>query len=203
MGKQIVNVTNTAVISKQVTEYASQFKIQARKTAEGVLEMAKVVYDAKQLSTLDFEAFCYEVGYASDSSTIRKLKSIGEKYQFLLARSKSLPASWTTLYQVSRLTAEVIEQKIDEGVINPQIDGKSLSKILGVEKPSEAKSVPKGTKCEMNFSVDIQYVPSMQVKQRLKLLLEELEKSMKVVVTKSATLEDFLKDSSTTVAQAA
>ncbi len=96
MNSTIVNTSNTTIITKQVTEYANQFKVQAKKTAEGVLEMARVVFEAKKLGATDFEVFCSEVGYKSDSSTIRKLKSIGEKYEFLLSRSKSLPTSWTT-----------------------------------------------------------------------------------------------------------
>ena len=78
MNSTIVNTSNTNIITKQVTEYAKQFKVQAKKTAEGVLEMARVVFDARKLGTADFEVFCSEVGYKSDSSTIRKLKSIGD-----------------------------------------------------------------------------------------------------------------------------
>ncbi len=203
MSNAIVNTLNTNIISKQVTEYANQFKVQAKKTAEGVLEMARVVFDAKQLGTADFEVFCSEVGYKSDSSTIRKLKSIGEKYQFLLSRSKSLPTSWTTLYQVSRLTAEVIDQKINEGVITPNLDGKGLAARLGLAEPSAPKAVPNGTGKNMTFSVDLEMAPSPQLKMKLQFLLDELENTMKAKVTKSASLEAFLGEPQVELAKAA
>jgi hypothetical protein len=195
MSNAIVNSSNSIIISKQVTLYANQFKVQAKKTAEGVLEMARVVYDAKQLGTADFEVFCSEVGYKSDSSTIRKLKSIGEKYQILLSRSNSLPTSWTTLYQVSRLSAEVIDQKINEGVITPHLDGKGLAARLGLAEPVAPKAVPNGTGNNLSFSVDLELVPSPQLKLKLQYLLNELETIMKAKVTKSASLEAFLGES--------
>jgi hypothetical protein len=203
MSKAIVNTSNTNIISKQVTEYANQFKVQAKKTAEGVLEMARVVFDAKQLGTADFEVFCSEVGYKSDSSTIRKLKSIGEKYQFLLSRSKSLPTSWTTLYQVSRLTTEVIDEKINEGVITPNLDGKGLAVRLGLSEPSAPKAVPNGTENALTFSVDLELIPTAQDKVKLRYFIAELENAMKAKVKKSASLEAFLNDSQVELAKAA
>ena len=204
MTKAIVNSSNNnIIINKQVTEYAEQFKVQIKKTAEGVLEMARVVYNAKQLGSADFEVFCHEIGFKSDSSTIRKLKSIGEKSQFLLSCSKSLPTSWTTLYQISRLTNEVIEQKINEGVITPTLDGKGLAARLGLAEPTPPKTVPKGTESTMNFSVDIDLIPSPKLKIKLQYLLEELETTMKAKVTKSASLEAFLGKPEVELAKAA
>ncbi len=203
MTNAIVNTSNTTIITKQVTEYANQFKVQAKKTAEGVLEMARVVFEAKKLGATDFEVFCSEVGYKSDSSTIRKLKSIGEKYEFLISRSKSLPTSWTTLYQVSRLNPEVIEQKIIEGVITPNLDGKGLATRLGLAEPSAPKVVPNGTSKTMTFSVDLELIPSLKLKMKLQFLLDELENTMKAKVTKSASLEAFLGESLVELAKAA
>lgn len=203
MSNAIVNTSNTNIISKQVTEYANQFKVQAKKTAEGVLEMARVVFDAKQLGTADFEIFCSEVGYKSDSSTIRKLASIGKQYLVLSSRSKSLPTSWTTLYQVSRLTAEMIDQKISEGVITPNLDGKGLAVRLGLSEPSAPKAVPNGTENALTFSVDLELIPTAQDKVKLRYFIAELENAMKARVKKSASLEAFLNDSQVELAKAA
>lgn len=203
MSNAIVNTSNTNIISKQVTEYANQFKVQAKKTAEGVLEMARVVFDAKQLGTADFEVFCSEVGYKSDSSTIRKLASIGKQYLVLSSRSKSLPTSWTTLYQVSRLTAEMIDQKISEGVITPNLDGKGLAVRLGLSEPSAPKAVPNGTENTFSFSVNLELIPSPKLKMKLQFLLDELESNMKAKVTKSPSLESFLAEPEVQLAKAA
>lgn len=203
MEQNIVNTKNSQIISKAVIQYVDAFKINAKKTAEGVLEMARVVYEAKKLGKGDFEAFCEQIGYPTNSSTIRKLHSIGEKYEFLLARSKSLPTSWTTLYQVSRMTAEMIDQKINEGVITPALDGKGLAISLGLEEPRTPKAVPNGTNPRLAFSVDMELIPSPAMKMRLRFLLDELENVLKAKVEKSASLEAFLSEASPELAMAA
>lgn len=203
MEAAIVNTSNNVMISKKVGEYIDLFKISAKKTAEGVLEMARVVYEAKKLGASEFGVFCDQIGYPTDSSTIRKLKSIGEKYEFLLSRSKSLPTSWTTLYQVSRLSAELIDQKINEGVISPHLDGKGLAVRLGLAEPSASKDVPNGTGTHLSFSVDMDLIPSPQLKLKLKYLLDELENTMKAKIVKSASLEAFLGEPQIELAKAA
>lgn len=202
MPTSIVNTSNTTIISKNVVEYAQKFKGYALKTAEAIIQMAKVVNDAHNtLGALDYEEFCKQVGYMSDSSTIRKLKSIGEKYEVLLARSESLPSSWTTLYQVSRLTAEAIDEKISEGVITPTLDGKNLPTRLGLTTPK--KDVPNGTSLDLTFKVDFTLVPSQKLKVKLQHIIKELENEMKAKIQKSASLEEFLGENQPTLAKAA
>jgi hypothetical protein len=200
MTNAIVNTSNTITISKQVNDYADQFKGYALKTAESIIMMAKVVYEAKNaLKKDEFEVFCTQVGYKSDSSTIRKLNSIGQKYEFLLSRSKSLPSNWTTMYQVSRLTTDLIDQKINEGVINPHLDGKNLAIRLGLDEP---KPVPNGTDESMSFTVNLPLAPTLEMKIRLKMLIADLE-GMKAEVEKSNSLEKFLVDTESNLAKAA
>lgn len=202
MSKQIVNISNTTIINKSVVEYAQTFKGYAVKTAEAIIQMAKVVNDAQNtLGAVDYEEFCNQVGYKSDSSTIRKLKSIGEKYAFLLSRSKSLPSNWTTLYQVSRLTTEVIDQKIREGVITPLLEGKNLTVRLGLASPKVV--IPKGTAFPLTFTVEFNLMPSSKLKLKLQHLLDDLEKTMSAKVTKSDKLKEFLSDALIPMAKAA
>jgi hypothetical protein len=202
MSTSIVNTSNINIISKNVVEYAEQFKGYAVKTAESIIQMAKVVIDAKNtLGAIDYEEFCNQVGYKSDSSTIRKLKSIGEKYEILLARSKSLPSNWTTIYQVSRLTSDLIDQKIDEGVITPSLDGKNLPVRLGLTAAKE--DVPKGTVNTLTLKVNFDLIPSPKLKAKLQNIIKELEVEMKAKVEKSASLEEFLKETQNTLAKAA
>lgn len=201
MSNNIVNTTNTNIVTKQITDFAEKFKGFALKTAESIIEMGKVVHDAKNsLNEKEFEVFCDQVGYKTDSSTIRKLAVIGKQYNTLLSCSNSLPSSWTTMYHVARLTAEQIEAKIEEGVITPHLDGKNLAEKLGLPV-KQTKPVQNGTDDLLSFKVDFSFVPSVDLKMKLQYLLKELE-SMKAAITKSANLEDFLSDKSE-LAQAA
>jgi hypothetical protein len=194
-----VNVSKTVLISKNVVDYAEKFKGFAMKTAESVIQMGKVVHDAKNtLTKEDFEVFCQEVGYDSGSSTIRKLKTIGEKYEILLGRSQSLPSTWTTMYHVARLTAEQIDEKINEGVITPHLDGKNLPVRLGLAEPT----VPKGTDTELWFKVDFSLIPDLELKARLKAIMNDL-KTMSAAVKPSPNLERFLQDEAESLQKAA
>jgi hypothetical protein len=202
LSTSIVNTSNTNIISKNVVEYAEKFKGYAVKTAESIIQMAKVVTDARNtLGAMDYEEFCSQVGYKSDSSTIRKLKSIGEKYEILLTRSKSLPSNWTTIYQVSRLTSDLIDQKIDEGVITPSLDGKNLPVRLGLTAAKE--DAPKGTTNTLTLKVNFDLIPSPKLKAKLQNIIKELEVEMKAQVKKSASLEEFLNETQNTLAKAA
>jgi hypothetical protein len=202
LSTSIVNTSNTNIISKNVVEYAEKFKGYAVKTAESIIQMAKVVTDARNtLGAMDYEEFCSQVGYKSDSSTIRKLKSIGEKYEILLTRSKSLPSNWTTIYQVSRLTSDLIDQKIDEGVITPSLDGKNLPVRLGLTAAKE--DAPKGTANTLTLKVNFDLIPSPKLKAKLQNIIKELEVEMKAQVEKSASLEEFLNETQNTLAKAA
>jgi hypothetical protein len=202
MSTSIVNTINNNIINKNVVEYAEKFKGYAIKTAEAIIQMAKVVNDAKNtLGAIDYEEFCNQVGYKSDSSTIRKLKSIGEKYQTLLSRSKSLPSNWTTIYQISRLTSELIDLKINEGVITPAMDGKNLPVRLGLSNPKP--DVPNGTSNSLTFKVDFDLIPSPKLKAKLQSILKELEGELKAKVVKSASLETFLGETQASMSKAA
>ncbi len=194
-----VNVSKTVLISKNVVEYAEKFKGFAMKTAESIIQMGKVVHDAKRtLSQGDFEVFCLEVGYERKSSTIRKLETIGEKYEVLLSRSQSLPSTWTTMYHVARLTAEQIDEKINEGIITPYLGGANLAVRLGLAEPS----VPNGTIDDLSLTVDFSLIPSLEMKEKLRAIINDL-KAMSAKVNASTNLERFLLDESESLKKAA
>lgn len=194
MNTNVSSVTNEEVVSASVVKLVSDFRGFVSKTAQGILEMARVVYDAKKLGKEEFEVFCDEIGYQASSSTIRKLNSIGKKYAFLQSHKNALPSNWTTLYQISRLTEEVIKSKIEEGVISPTLNGKGVAVALGLNDQTAKKSVPNGTAPELTFSVKFDSLPSDKLKKEILALLAKLETTAKATITKSASLEKFFGD---------
>lgn len=195
MNTNVSSVAQEVVISAPVVKLVSDFRDFASKTAQGILEMARVVYEAKKLGKKEFKVFCQEIGYEASSSTIRKLNSIGEKYAFLKNHKNALPSSWTTIYQISRLTEEVIQSKIEEGVITPTLDGKGVTVALGLAEQPIKNSVPNGTPAQLSFSVEFDMLlPSGKLKEKILAFLAELEETAKAKITKSASLEKFLDD---------
>jgi len=105
-----VGIFNVAVDSPEIPVLAERFRNFAAKTATGILEMGRVVFEAKKLKDYEFLKFCDLAGLRGRPSTVSKLETIGEKYEFLLAHSDKLPSNWTTVYQVANLTEEKITE---------------------------------------------------------------------------------------------
>jgi hypothetical protein len=114
----------------QVMDLVGQFHQFARKSAEGVLEMARVVQAASLLQGSDFHRFCERTKLKPGAATTRKLITIGEKYSFLITQADKLPASWTTVYAVARLANEQIQALIDQGVVNTHTAAAELERAL-------------------------------------------------------------------------
>ena len=132
-----VNTTIATSTSDAIHKSATEFRGYARKTVEGSLEMGRIVYEAKVKldDQSSFDQFCNQIGCTTRSSTIKKLKSIGERYQVFKAFSNHLPNNWTTLYQLSRLKVEVFEDLISNGVIHEAMTGREVESLFKRPKP--------------------------------------------------------------------
>lgn len=144
----------------------ARFNSYKRKTAENIIEMGRIVIEAKSLPKDDFHDFCLLIGYDWASSTIRKLESIGNKYDYLISKSDRLPANWTVIYEISRLGEDVIEDYIQSNRITSHSTGSAIDKLLidqklktVNQKPklplSLASAVPNGTLPKLNFVASI------------------------------------------------
>lgn len=140
----------------------ARFNSYKRKTAENIIEMGRIVVEAKSLPNDDFHDFCLLIGYDWASSTIRKLESIGNKYDYLISKSDRLPANWTVIYEISRLGEDVIEDYIQSNRITSHSTGSAIDKLLidqklktVNQKPklplSLASNVPNGTLPKLSF----------------------------------------------------
>ncbi len=196
---QTVNTLNLNVDSERLLTLAADFRRFAKKAAEGVLDMAATVLRASKLgSDAQFHRFCELVGQRYQSPTMKKLKLIGEKYEFLLAKAEKLPGSWTTVYQIAKLANDEIERLIDKGVIHAQMLARDLpsdkpSKIKG-ESAKKAREVPNGTDATPEMGFRVRLVPNLDdtTARKLKSLLSEIKALKEAQVEVGASLETFL-----------
>lgn len=188
---------NLVVETKEIMVLVEKFNTFARKTAEGVLEMAKVVCEAKKLKDSEFYKFCEIVGMDGSSSTVTKLIKIGQKYEYLIGHAEKLPANWTTVYELAKLTEEQIEGLIDRGVISTSLIAADLNAALGKQTKPKAKKaepqLPNGTCEELGFRVQLKKSPDATTAKKIKSLLAELEK-IDVNLEIGATLKAFFAD---------
>jgi hypothetical protein len=122
-------VSSTIVLNAQVEKFASQYRLCIQKSAAAVLELANVVGDAKRdLSKELFIEFREAIGAnASKDTYIKKLLRIANASARLSALSDKLPPSYTTLYALSKMSADVFTQVCEDDVISPCMTALTLS----------------------------------------------------------------------------
>ena len=99
MTNAIVNTTVETVNDHIVHQSVLEFKGYARKTAENVIEMGRVVFETKNQLKKDkvaYEEFCNRIGFNSKSKSVVKLGQIGKVYSLLKSHTECLPNNWTT-----------------------------------------------------------------------------------------------------------
>ena len=128
--RQMKQRKHRAITDPKTYEIADRFNSYQRKTAESIIEMGRIVIEAKSRSELEFDDFCSLIGYDPSSSTIRKLATIGQKYEYLISRSDKLPPNWTVIYDIARLGEETIEGYINKNQISSQSSGSFIEKLL-------------------------------------------------------------------------
>jgi hypothetical protein len=184
-------VVNTA----QITALADRFQQFSRKTAEGILEMARAVNEARQLPPSEFLRFCELI--KMKTSNIKKLAVIGAKYDYLMSRADKLPANWTTVYAVARLANEEIDSLIDKGVVNSLTVVSDLEAALAktnAAKPARitaASNPAVATEPDLSFHVQV-IAPNDSTRHVLAGLLDQL-RAMQMQVQLSAPLDGFLR----------
>jgi hypothetical protein len=122
----VCEVDDSNIVKRDRHEYVYLFKANMRRTALATLDMCRVVYEAgKVLDDSQFDEFCNQIHYKSDSSTIRKFSTIGKVYARFVQYAEQLPAAWTSIYALTQIPAEDFERCIR--------DGYALNKLTGGE----------------------------------------------------------------------
>ena len=121
----------SAIVPKERKEYVSAFKAGVEKTARSTLEMCRVVYEAEQsLDKFQFKTFCEEVGLKDYSSTVRKFSAIGRVYPRFIQYVDQLPASWTNIYLITQIPADVFEECLAKGYALNKLTGTKLDELI-------------------------------------------------------------------------
>jgi hypothetical protein len=136
------------------------------KTLESLLEVCRVVYRAKsELNRKTFKTFVEKVGLASDGS-VSKMVSIGQRYNQFKRHEYSLPSAWTTVYRLTQIDEDKVEELIESEVIHPTVTMLELKKYL-----PEPREVQKPSGISIQFEKDL----DEEIKQTISLLVERLK----------------------------
>ena len=205
------------IIPANVTSFAEKFNQFSRKTAEAVIGMAEVVISAKQaLNKKDFGIFCTQIRFDAQSSSIRKLLQIGKVADVLMSKSEKLPPSWTSLYNLSQLSSEVLEDLIDSDKVFAGMSGYESKKLVFQHqgKDSTQKNCSNSNKKDdlpsqghdegYQLVVRFDRTPS---KDQVRAIESMIQSATKLVsdcsVVRNATLDEFMSEEVVTQAIAA
>ncbi len=132
--------------SVSITKYASdierfvgQYQQFAVKTAQSTLEMCRVVFEAKrELKKDDFVQFCSNIAHKPEDSTIRKYLAIGEKYEEFINCAQLLPNSWTSIYLITQIPADMFNVLVATNSDMSNLTGKEIQKLIDSSKNVES-----------------------------------------------------------------
>lgn len=138
-------VQTHVVINAEVIEFAEQYKLRVKKTAESILELADVVWNAKNnLSDQDFKLFREQIGAdETQTSYIKKLCVIASNRNRFDGLEKQLPASYTTLYDLARLESDQFQNILDDGIIAPTMTAQNIKNQLTSNATKAIKNLSK------------------------------------------------------------
>ncbi len=142
---QLTTACSIQNISSDVQEFVDQFNQFSRKTAESIIGMAEIVYKAKKsLSDSEsngrFQEFCSAIRFKPKSSAIRKLGRIGEMSDLLKRHSDKLPNTWTTIYTLTHLGSQALEDAIEREDVKANITAAAAVKLLGKNSEKRQKT---------------------------------------------------------------
>lgn len=148
-------VDDSAIEPHSRREYVFLFKAHQRRTALAALDMCRVVYEAfKTLADHDFDEFCKNIGYKSDSSTIRKFLAIGKVHPRMVQYADQLPAAWTSIYALTQMPADDFEETIKSGYRLCDLSGGEVDALVKKTRLVNNSVSPfKQAKKELAFNV--------------------------------------------------
>lgn len=129
----MTNITNTTFAltsSTAVNEYVVEFTQFANKTAQAIIGMGRVVHRAKSTLGKDFGVFCAAIRFDTKSSAIRKLDQIGKMAELLDKYADRLPNTWTTVYRLTQLGDDLLEQALNADVVSPTMSGIEAGRLV-------------------------------------------------------------------------
>jgi hypothetical protein len=115
--------TQTKTLDDYQAEYEQQWTASrkaAGQATESVLKLGRVVFEAeKMLSDKDFATFRQNRPELKGDSMVSQMITVGENTPRFSSRADALPASWYSLYLLTRMSDEQIDKHIADKTLHP------------------------------------------------------------------------------------
>lgn len=131
-----------ASLSIKATCFATEIAGFAKASTENTIAMCEVFFKAKHELGAEFSRLCSALNYTADSSTIKKYILIGERAELFKPYLDRLPNTWTTLYQMTHLDGDELQQLLASGQLNQATTGAQIKSILKKRPVDAVKPKP-------------------------------------------------------------
>lgn len=122
-------------LQDQVDALVTRFRSISKDSVTKILEQAKTVFEVEEDLGAKHKALFYvAVGLDPNGSTVRKLRLIGEQSPRFEPFLDKIPNTWTTLYELARLTPDDFRKVADSGRLTPFIAAKDIQEVVRGKK---------------------------------------------------------------------
>src|SRR5882724_7317115 len=130
------NALQLAMPSDKCAGYIKRYCSHWKASAASYISLSETVKEAEdKLSKADLRVFHDTVGLDPKGSTYRKFLTIADAADWLRANVEKLPSSWTTMYDVAKLTPSERKKILDTDVLKPSLTAEELAAALN--KPAK------------------------------------------------------------------
>lgn len=127
----VVAEVQEVIIPLTRPQYVANFKASEARSAYEILAMSRTTYEAeKSLNSAEFSAYCNDIGYKDYSSVIRKFVVIGKIQPRLIAHAAILPASWSSIYLLTQIPAQIFENMVEMKRSFKELSVSEISKLV-------------------------------------------------------------------------
>ena len=133
-------------------EYSSRVNSLTLNTVENLLEIGRLMLECKDtLEPDEYKLFLKETSYKEETPTVRKWNRIGESYLRLKSISQHLPPVVSTLYKLSTLDSNKLNNLIESQVLTPTVTLKEIEDELN---PPSKRIKPISIVLEIDSTID-------------------------------------------------
>jgi hypothetical protein len=127
-------------IKTDLKYYVTEFNAIAKKTVESTLDISRIALDAHDnLTDENYTIFKERVRYCD--SSLRKLEKIAKKYDVFCQYKEMLPANFTTLYVLSKLSDEKIVELAASNQLHSRLTNDEAENLVKKEKADSTNNL--------------------------------------------------------------
>lgn len=122
----------------RVDSYVNKYRSLLKKSGSSIIEQAKMIYEVEgELGDKYTAAFYEKVGLQRNGATVRKLRIIGENFTRFQPYLEKIPNTWTTLYDLARLSTDEFKKVVDAELLTPFVTAQEIRTLLRGRPPQD------------------------------------------------------------------